>query len=210
MDQFILTVFLALFVIQFAIEFGLNELNLRQVEKSFAKNVIPEAFHGKIAPQDYARSIEYTLSKARFQRWSEFYGSAVLLIVLLSGLLGVVDQWSAQWAANFSLGSYGQGIIFCGAVGAILTLTALPTELYSTFGIEAKFGFNKTTVGLYLGDKLKGLGLRFVIRRAIFTGGVVVNGHRRAGLVALGFCFYRGISIVDDRDFPDLHCALVQ
>ena len=157
MDQFILTVFLALFVIQFAIEFGLNELNLRQVEKSFAKNVIPEAFHGKIAPQDYARSIEYTLSKARFQRWSEFYGSAVLLIMLLSGLLGVVDHWSVQRASNFSLGGYGQGIIFCGAVAAILTLTALPTELYSTFGIEAKFGFNKTTVALYLGDKLKGL-----------------------------------------------------
>ena len=163
MDQFILTVFLALFVIQFAIEFGLNELNLRQVEKSSAKKAIPEAFHGKIAPQDYARSIEYTLSKARFQRWSEFYGSAVLLIVLLSDLLGVVDRWSAHWASIISLGSYGQGIIFCGAVSAILTLAALPTELYSTFGIEAMFGFNKTTIGLYLSDKLKGLVLGLLI-----------------------------------------------
>ena len=163
MDQIILTVFLALFVIQFAIEFGLNELNLRQVEKSSAKKAIPEAFYGKIAPQDYARSIEYTLAKARFQRWSEFYGSAVLLIVLLSGLLGVVDGWSAHWASSFSLGGYGQGIIFCGAVGAILTLTALPTELYSTFGIEAMFGFNKSTIGLYLSDKLKGLVLGLLI-----------------------------------------------
>jgi len=39
----------------------------------------------------------------------------------------------------------------------IFTLTALPTDIYSTFAIEAKFGFNKTAIGLYLSDKLKGL-----------------------------------------------------
>ena len=100
MDQSILTFFLALFALQFAIEFGLNELNLRHVEASSAKKAIPEAFHGKIAPQDYAKSVEYTLSNGRFQRWSEIYGSAVLLLVLLSGILGVVDRWSAYWASS--------------------------------------------------------------------------------------------------------------
>ena len=131
-------------------------------------------------------------------------------MVLLSGILGVVDRWSAYWASSFSLGSYGQGIIFCCAVGALLALTVLPTELYSTFGIEAKFGFNKTTVGLYLSDKLKGLRLRFANRRALFAGGIVVDGYHGAGLVALGFCLYLGISTVDDRDFPNLYCAVVQ
>ena len=163
MDQSIVTFFLALFAVQFAIEFGVNELNLRQVEASSAKNAIPDALRGKIAPQDYAKSVAYTLTNGRFQRWSEIYGSAVLLMVLLSGLLGEVDRWSAHWAGSFSFGAYGQGIIFCCAVGAILTLTALPTELYWTFGIEAKFGFNKTTIGLYLSDKLKGLFLGLLI-----------------------------------------------
>jgi len=163
MEQTILSIFLALFVLQFAIEFGLNELNLRQVAANSANKEIPEAFRGKIEPQDYAKSVEYTLTNGQFQRWAEIYGSAVLLMVLLSGLLGLVDQWSGQWANGSSLGRYGPGIIFCCAVGAILTLTALPTELYSTFGIEAKFGFNKTTIGLYLSDKLKGLVLSLVI-----------------------------------------------
>jgi STE24 endopeptidase len=157
MEQSILTIFLALFALQFAIEVGLNELNLRQVGASLATKAIPEAFRGKIDPQDYTKSIDYTLTNGRFHRWSEFYSSAILLIVLFSGLLGLVDQWSAQLASSVSLGRYGQGIIFCFAIGLIFTLTALPTELYSTFAIEAKFGFNKTTIGLYLSDKLKGM-----------------------------------------------------
>jgi len=159
MEQNILTIFLALFALQFVIEFGLNELNLRQLAASTASKAIPEAFHGKIAPEDYAKSVEYTATNGGFHRWSEIYGSAILLVVLLSGLLGVVDQW----ASSSALSRYGQGIIFCGAVAAIFTLTGLPTELYSTFGIEAKFGFNKTTIGLYFTDKLKGLVLSLVI-----------------------------------------------
>jgi STE24 endopeptidase len=157
MEQSILTIFLALFTVQFVIEFGLNELNLRQVGASVARNAIPEVFRGKIDSESYQKSIEYTLTNGRFHRWSELYGSAILLIVLFSGLLGFVDQWSAQLASSWPLSRYGQGIIFCFAIGLIFTLTALPTELYSTFAIEAKFGFNKTTVGLYLSDKLKGL-----------------------------------------------------
>jgi STE24 endopeptidase len=157
MEQAILTVFLVLFAIQFAVEFGLNELNLRHVAASVARNAIPELFRGKIDSQNYQRSIEYTLTKGLFQRWSEVYGSAILLIVLFSGLLGHVGRWSAELGSSLSLPSYGQGIIFCVAVGLLFTLTALPTELYSTFVIEAKFGFNKITLGLYLSDKLKGL-----------------------------------------------------
>jgi len=157
MEQAILTVFLALFAIQFTVEFGLNELNLSHVAASSAGNAIPEVFRGKIDPEGYKKSIEYTLTNGQFQRWSEIYGNTILLIVLFSGLLGFVDQISAQLARSLSLHSYGQGIIFCFAVGLLFTLTALPTELYSTFGIEAKFGFNKTTVGLYLNDKLKAL-----------------------------------------------------
>jgi STE24 endopeptidase len=39
----------------------------------------------------------------------------------------------------------------------------LPTDLYSTFGLEANFGFNKTTLRLYISDKIKGLILGLVI-----------------------------------------------
>ena len=112
MEQVILTVFLALFAIQFTVEFGLNELNLRHVGASLARHAIPEVFRGKIDLERYRRSIEYSLVNGRFHRWSELYGSAILLIVLFSGLLGFIDQWSGQLARGLSLNSYGHGIIF--------------------------------------------------------------------------------------------------
>jgi STE24 endopeptidase len=163
MEQVILTVFLALFAIQFTIEFGLNELNLRHVATNLTRRAIPDVFREKIDSDSYQKSIDYTLTNGRFHRWSEVYGNSILLIVLFSGLLGFVDQWSGQLASGFSLHSYGHGIIFCFVIGVILTLAALPTEIYSTFVIEAKFGFNKTTLWLYLADKFKALVLSMLL-----------------------------------------------
>ena len=120
-------------------------------------------FRGKVSLETYQKSIEYTLANGRFHRWSEIYGSALLLIVLFGGLLGFVDQWSGQLARMLSLNGYGHGIIFCLVIGFILTLSALPTDLYSTFGIEARFGFNKTTLKLYIADKLKALVLSILL-----------------------------------------------
>jgi len=170
MEQSILAIFLALFAIQFAVEFGLNELNLRYSAASLAKNGIPQPFRGKIDAAGYLKSTEYTLGIGRFHRWSETYSSAILLIVLLSGVLGFIDRASAQLASDLSLNRYGQGIVFCFAIGLLFTITALPTELYSTFGIEAKFGFNKTTFGLYVSDKFKGLILGVLLGTPFLLG----------------------------------------
>ncbi|HXV82823.1 MAG TPA: M48 family metallopeptidase, partial [Candidatus Binatia bacterium] len=72
-------------------------------------------------------------------------------------------QFAGRLAEQFSLGVYGQGIIFCLAVAVYFTVAGLPPDLYSTFALEAKFGFNKTSLGLYLTDKLKGLVLGLLI-----------------------------------------------
>ena len=45
----------------------------------------------------------------------------------------------------------------------MFSLASLPIDLYSTFGIESRFGFNKTTLSLYFSDKLKGLILGILI-----------------------------------------------
>jgi STE24 endopeptidase len=54
-------------------------------------------------------------------------------------------------------------VLFCLGVGVIFSLASLPSDLYSTFGIESRFGFNKTTLSLYFLDKLKGLILGIMI-----------------------------------------------
>jgi STE24 endopeptidase len=163
MEQLIVALFLAFFALEFIIEFVLNELNLRYVHARRAEKKIPEFFHGKISADDYDKSVQYTLAKGRFERWAEIYGRSVMLAILFSGVLTWLDQWASAFAGRFSLGSYGHGILFCLGVGLVFSIAGLPTGLYSTFGLETKFGFNKTTLGLYFTDKLKGLVLGLAI-----------------------------------------------
>ena len=163
MEQLIVALFLVFFLLEFAIEFILNELNLRYVRARWAEKKIPDFFHGKINSEEYEKSVQYTLAKGRFTRWATIYGRCVMLAVLFSGLLGWLDRFAGSLAERFSLGMYGHGILFCFGVGLVFALPNLPINLYSTFGLEAKFGFNKTTIGLYITDKIKMLVLGLVI-----------------------------------------------
>jgi STE24 endopeptidase len=162
METVIVGLFLALFTLEFIVEFCLNELNLDYVRQHSAGRNIPAFFLGKLRPEEYDQSIQYTLARGRFQRWTEIYGRVVSLIVLF-GLLPVLDRFSGNLAGWYLPFPYARGLIFCFAVALSLSVASLPTDLYSTFKLEARFGFNKTTWQLYLADKFRGLILGIVI-----------------------------------------------
>ena len=163
MEQRIVWVFLIFFTVEFLVEFILNELNLRHVRARRADKSIPDYFRGKLSPDEYEKSVDYTLAKGRFQRWAGIYSRIVTLVILFGGLLDFLDKLAARSAQQFSLGIYGHGIIFCLAVALYFAIAGLLTDLYSTFALEAKFGFNKMTPKLYLADKFKGLILGLLI-----------------------------------------------
>lgn len=163
MEQRIIGSFLALFALEFLVEFTLNELNLRHVRACWAARNIPDIFRAKIHSDDYDQSARYTLAKGRFQRWADLYGRALLLVILFSGLLPLLDALGMDLARRLFSIAHVHGMIFCLAVGAIFSIAGLPADLYATFGLEARFGFNKTTVKLYVADKFKGLMLVLVI-----------------------------------------------
>jgi STE24 endopeptidase len=163
MEQLIVAVFLVLFGLEFAVEFGLNELNLRYVRAKWAEKKLPDFFQHNISGEQYEKSVQYTLAKGRFQRWAEIYGRLITLMVLFSGLLPFMDRFAKDLANRFSLIANAEGLIFCFGVALVFSVASLPADFYSTFGLEARFGFNKTTWKLYLTDKLKGLLLGILI-----------------------------------------------
>jgi len=162
MEQLI-AVFLALFALEFVVEFGLNELNLRYVRAHWAEKKLPDFFQHNMSAEEYEKSVQYALAKGQFQRWAEIYGRLVTLMVLFGGLLPFMDRFSKDLASRFFSIMHAQGLIFCFGVALIFSIASLPTDLYSTFKLEARFGFNKTTWKLYLTDRLKGLLLGIVI-----------------------------------------------
>jgi STE24 endopeptidase len=79
--------------------------------------------------------------------------AALLLAWTLGGLLQELDQfwrglgWSELWT----------GVAFLISVGLISSLLDLPASLYRTFSIEERFGFNRTTLGLFISDMVKSM-----------------------------------------------------
>jgi STE24 endopeptidase len=163
MEQLIVLLFLTFFGLEFLLEFVLNELNLGYVRARWMERNVPDLFRARLSAADHEKSVQYTIAKGRFQRWAEIYGRLSTLAILFSGVLALFDNAAAILAGQFAIGAYGQGILFCLGVGFILLLVSLPTDLYSTFGLEASFGFNKTTLSLYICDKIKGLILGLLI-----------------------------------------------
>lgn len=163
MEQVIVILFLIFFFLEFLVEFVLNELNIRYVRRKGEEAKLPDLFAGKISWEDYRKSIEYTLAKARFERWASIYGAFVTLGILFSGVVPALDRFSREVGSYFPAGFEAEGILFCLSVALTFSLLSLPVGLYSTFVLEERFGFNKTTLKLYLTDKLKGLLVSLVI-----------------------------------------------
>src|SRR5438067_13813903 len=98
MEQLIVRLFLALFTLEFLVEFGLNELNLHYVRARWSERKIPDFFQGKIDVREYDKSVQYTLAKGKFQRWAEIYGRLLILVVLFSNVLQSMDGLSNDLA----------------------------------------------------------------------------------------------------------------
>jgi STE24 endopeptidase len=66
-------------------------------------------------------------------------------------------------AASFEAGSLTQGVAFIALVASVSWLVDLPLGLYRSFRLEARFGFNRLTPGLFIADTLKGVALAALI-----------------------------------------------
>jgi len=84
----------------------------------------------------------------------------LLCALTLGSGLNALFELASRFA---SPGGHAHGMVFIGLLGLLSALIDLPFGLYRTFGIEARFGFNKTTWRLYLTDTLKGLVLTLAI-----------------------------------------------
>jgi STE24 endopeptidase len=146
-------VFLVLLAAKWVVELWLAGLNRREVLAH--ADSIPEAFRGVVDEATYAKSVQYTLAKSCFYRFEISYHSAVLLIVVLSGLL----PWGLRLFSKGLGGSAWAMAAYLFACGVVLALPGLPLDWHSQFRLEQKFGFNTTTQKLWWLDRAKGLAL---------------------------------------------------
>ena len=114
---------------------------------------VPEAFREKIQLSDHQKAADYTSAKTRFAMLGALFDAALLLAFTLAG--GI--QFIADICNGWFDAPLAQGMATIVAVLLLSSLLETPFSLYRTFVIEARFGFNKMTLALYLTDALKSL-----------------------------------------------------
>ncbi|MBI2637459.1 MAG: M48 family metallopeptidase, partial [Candidatus Sungbacteria bacterium] len=136
--------------------FGLiaDLLNLRAL-----KNELPEEFHGVFDEETYKKSQDYTSVKTKFGILASSVGLCALIIFWVAGGFNAVDGF----VRSFELHPLITGTLYIGILFFLQNILSLPFKIYSTFVIEERFGFNRTTAKTFAVDMLKGLMLTALI-----------------------------------------------
>ncbi len=150
-------IFLTMMVISTLLRIYLSQRQINFVTKHRAQ--VPDSFADKISLKDHQKAADYTTSKVRFGRLPLAYEVALLLIWTLGGGL----QWLDQNILTLDLNPVLTGITVILAFTFISAALDLPFTIYSTFVIEEKFGFNRTTIKTFIIDMFKGSLLGLVI-----------------------------------------------
>ncbi len=158
------TLFVAALFLNLAIKLWLASRQLGHVAAH--RTEVPAAFREKIDLAAHHKAADYTRALVRFGMLNVLFD----LVLVLGFTLGGGIQWLSNWTTAAFNGSLLQGVAVIVAVLVLQSLLESPFDLYRTFNIEARFGFNKMTLKLYLQDALKGLLLGAVIGLPLLLG----------------------------------------
>ena len=114
------------------------------------RNAVPPDFAARIPLAAHQKAADYTVDRNKTVIFTTLLDAALLIILTLGGGLAWLNDF---WAARLDGLSYGLAMIF--SLMLLSGILDLPVSLYRQFVIEARYGFNRMTLGLFFGDLLK-------------------------------------------------------
>jgi len=153
--------FTLVFLICLMLSFGFAAwLSLRHLRHIGAhRSAVPAEFRDAITLEAHQKAADYTIARNRLGLLESGVDVLLLLALTLGGGLMLIAQIAASQLAH----PYAVGLAIFAGLGVVSSLVSTPFDLYRTFVIENRFGFNKMTWQLYLLDMLKGLALSAAI-----------------------------------------------
>lgn len=152
-------IIIAIILVNFIVDHILNTLNAKHYN-----DPLPEELSDVYDKDEYLKSQKYKATNHKFAIVQSSFSLALTLAFLILDGFKIVDDF----ARHFSEHSIVIALIFFGIIMLGSEIISTPFAYYSTFVIEEKFGFNKTTKKLFIIDKLKGL-----LMMAIVGGGIL-------------------------------------
>lgn len=152
--QSILILLLAILSFDFIYSKILEYLNIRSM-----KEELPEEVIDIYDDEKYKKSIAYAKANNKFGLLTSTFSFLLSFVLIAIGFFGWFDGQVQMFVNSPELTS----LIFFAILFLASDMLNIPFQLYDTFVIEEKFGFNKTTPKIFVVDKLKGYLLTGII-----------------------------------------------
>ena len=182
MNEFAIVILFAL-VLEFCLGLVGNMLNLRVLTTE-----LPAALEGVYRPEEYRKSQQYLRATTNFSIISGSFSLVVLLFFWFSGGF----NWFNEVINSLTTSPLLSGLLYIGILLFANTLISLPFSIYSTFVIEERFGFNRTTPRIFFLDWIKGLALGVLLGGTLLAGILLLFQH--TGSYAWLYC-WAGVTI---------------
>jgi len=157
------TFFLLLFTIKIFIKLGLDLMNYCYLKKHAA--IIPAELATVIATEQMHRINSYNIAKIIFHSGRFLFSSLLLLFFLFSPLYSIYTNWFVSFPMPYLF----QGLLFFFTIHITTWILDLPFDYFFHFRIEARYGFNKYTRKLWLGDQLKSIFVGSLVSAVILS-----------------------------------------
>ena len=133
---------------------------------------IPKDFQVAYDKEKYAKSQEYLKARTKFGLISSTFSLILIMIVIHTGIFGHLNDFVNAQTDHYLF----RGLLFIAIIYFFQDIISIPFSIYSTFVIEQKFGFNKTTIGLFISDKFKGYAI-FIVLGSIIIAPILFLFH---------------------------------
>jgi len=143
--------FVAFLLADIAVRFWLASRQIRHV--ALNRGEVPAEFSHRIGLASHQRAADYTVARVKLGLLERTYDAIVLVCLTLLGGLQAIDLAVAGVVSNDFL----RQLLLLATVALLLGLLGLPFTLWRQFRLEARFGFNRMTPGLFASDAVKGL-----------------------------------------------------
>ena len=159
---------------------------------------VPENFAQSITLPDHQKAADYTLAKQKLARYEMIYDAFLLLFFTLGGGLNALASVSKVGIQS----SLWQGVVLIVLFMVLGSVLSLPFDLYRTFKLEARFGFNKTSIKTFIADLLKGFVLVLLIGLPLISVALYLMGAMGGAWWLYVWLLWLGFSLLLMWAFP--------
>jgi STE24 endopeptidase len=200
--QFITTAFVTALVIHLLLQIWLARRQISHVLGH--RSAVPEGFAAVVPAAEHSRAADYEAAGQRLAIIEAIVGALATLALTLGGGIAGVGRWATELAG----GGLAGGVLHVLGVLACLTLLDLPFAAYRTFGLEQRFGFNRTSVSTFSLDRVKGWALGLLLGGAVVAVLLWIMAAAGSLWWLVGWAAWLGISLLATLAWPRLIAPL--